>query len=42
MTIRPGARLIWVLGAMALWSLLSLVWPATAWLIPPLLVAATT
>jgi uncharacterized protein (DUF58 family) len=39
MTIRPGARLIWLLGVIALWSLLSLVWPATAWLIPPLLLA---
>ncbi len=40
MKIRPGARLVWLLGALAVWSVAGLVWAPSSWLLPPLLLAA--
>jgi uncharacterized protein (DUF58 family) len=34
MTVRPGARLVWLLGLLAVWSLVGLVWPSLLWSIP--------
>ena len=40
MKVRPGARLVWLLVAGAIWSLVGLAWPAAVWLLPVLLILA--
>lgn len=40
MRIRPGRNLLFLLAALACWSLVSFVWPAAGWLTVPVLMAA--
>ena len=39
MTLRPGTRLLWIVGGLFGWSLLSFIWPLSSWLIPVALFA---
>lgn len=39
MRVRPGRRMLWIIGGLAAWSLVCFVWPVLAWVVPVVLVA---
>jgi len=39
MRFRPGPNLPWLMGVLSCWSLVGFLWPASAWLLVPLLLA---